>query len=190
MKNTNESRLDSLFQSAINEDTVYSFVETQAVFTSAATTGLTSFATAKLLGSSIFKSKFLIMTITSITLLTCLVLFFNTAAVEARESFTAKGEQSLLKKQLQRTNLQSIPLNSNLDNSPIISELSAKPLILNTLIAKPIPTYHLKPEFKRLLTNSFYKEKNMDTILIIHRITEKTTDDELKKIQEDASLVV
>lgn len=78
--NDNDGQLDQLFQSARSEAPKFKFTEVSSVFTSALAIGVATAAHAKVITSSIFKSKIFIMSISTITAITSAVLIYSSAA--------------------------------------------------------------------------------------------------------------
>jgi len=188
MKNEmiNDSNLDKLFHSARNQAPAYLFSETQAVFASAASVGAGSAAGLKILGSSLFKTKFFIMTVTVITILTSAVLVLNSANTQAKESILAKSEQTLLSKQQSSIKLKVVSLNSAIDNSLELNSLVPHSTIINALNPKPFPTYSLNTIINTLPAVHSKKETNGDTISVSYIITQNTTNSELNDIKSQA----
>ncbi|MFD1553425.1 hypothetical protein DNU06_07075 [Putridiphycobacter roseus] len=81
MKEQEENLLDNLFDSARNAAPEYTFKETKKAFLSAAVIGAAVLGL-KTITSSILKTKFFIMTITTATIITSAVVIYNTSVAE------------------------------------------------------------------------------------------------------------
>lgn len=185
-QNTNENRLDNLFQNARIQPPIYTFSETQAVFASASAIGIsaTSF---KLLGSSFFKSKFFIMTVTTIALLSSIVFIFNTETDLKTESsnvvFKSEIETNLATSQT--TQLASIIETKPTSVQALMNQTKNSIGFLSVKGASSLKS-HKKEELALQFPFFALKMDNEDTLIESFIITEKTTEEELKVIQEKA----
>lgn len=192
MKNEtfNDSRLDSLFQNARNQEPAYSFSETQVEFASSTLVAAGSVTGLKIMGSSFFKTKFFVMTITAIALISGVLLVNNSSTTIEKKTtndvFKSENSREFVSKNKSQLNVA----NNFLDYSANSVKEVETPSTIGILLAKPTTIISSNSFIHKYFDNKFpflnQRQVDEDTILFSYIITEKTTLEELDVIQKQA----